>query len=108
MEDRKDEEGFEVEKSDFNNVVKKFESKSTKSYDFLLKAGDKYKDVMYKLCKKIVEREEFPLSFRKTVLYMIWKQKGPVDILKNSRLIHMKEGFLLRTCEALVVGIMKK
>ena len=28
-------------------------------------------------------------------------------MLKNSRFIHMKEGFLPRTCEALVVGKMK-
>ena len=38
---------------------------------------------------------------------MIWKQKGPAEVLKNSRFIHMKEGFLPRTCEALVVGKMK-
>ena len=56
----------------------------------------------------MVENEEFPLSFRKTILFMIWKQKGPADVLKNSRFIHIKEGFLPRTCEALVVGKMKK
>ena len=38
---------------------------------------------------------------------MIWKQKGPSEILKNSRFIHMKDGFLPRTCEALVVEKMK-
>ena len=43
MDDRKEEEGIEVEKNDFDNVVKKFESKSTKSYDFLLKAGGNIK-----------------------------------------------------------------
>ena len=62
---------------------------------------------MYKLCKRIIENEEFPASFRKTILFMIWKQKGPAEVLKNSRFIHMKEGFLPRTCEALVVGKMK-
>ena len=103
-----DEEGFEVGKDDFNEVIRKFQSKATKSYDFLLKAGGKYQDVMHKLCKRIIENEEFPASFRKTILFMIWKQKGPAEVLKNSRFIHMKEGFLPRTCEALVVGKMKE
>ena len=39
---------------------------------------------------------------------MIWKGKGPVEILKNSRFIHMKDHFLPRTCEALVVSKMKQ
>ena len=41
-------------------------------------------------------------------MYTIWKQKGPADILKNNRFIHMKESYLPRTCEALVVGKMKR
>ena len=49
--------------------------------------------------------EEIPSSFHKTVLHMIGK-KGPADILKNNRFIHMKD-FLPRTCEALVVNVMK-
>ena len=38
---------------------------------------------------------------------MIWKQKGPAEILKNNGFIHLKESFLPRTCEAMVVGKMK-
>ena len=106
MED-KEEEGFEIERKDFDEVIKKFESKTTKSYDFLLKSGEKYKQAMFKLCKKMIESEEFPESFKKTLLYMIWGKKGPAEVLKKSRFIHMKEGFLARTCEALAVGKMK-
>ena len=36
----------------------------------------------------MIEGEDFPLSFRKTILNMIWKQKGPAEILKNSRFSH--------------------
>ena len=103
----KDDEGFEIVEADFNEVLRKFNSKTTKSYDFLLKAGSKYQEAIFKLCKRVIENEEFPVGFRKTILYMIWKQKGPADVLKNSRFIHMKESFLPRTCEALVVGKMK-
>ena len=105
--EEEDSEGLEIEWEDFEEVVNKFASKSTKSYDFLLKSGENYKQVMFKLCRKMINKEEFPSLFRRTLLYMIWKQKGSAEILKNSRFIHLKEGFLPRTCEALVVGKMK-
>ena len=101
-------DGFEIVKDDFDNVLKKFGSKTTKSYDFLLKGGPKYKEVIYKLCKSMIEKEEFPTSFRKTILNMIWKQKGPSEILKNNRFIHTKETFLPRICEALATNKMKE
>ena len=97
---------FEVEKDEFMKVLEKFSSKKTKSYDFLLKAGDKYKGFIYKLCKRMIDKEEFPTSFRKTILYQISKMKGPSDVLKNSRFIHIKD-YLPRTCEALVMVKMK-
>ena len=106
--EEKDDKGLQLNKSDFDGVMGKFAQKQTKSYDFLLKAGDQFKETIYKLCKKMIDDEEFPLSFRKTVLFMIWKQKGPAEILKNSRFIHLKEGYLPRTCEALVVSKMKE
>ena len=106
MEDDND-IGFEIEECDFDEVLEKFKSKSTKSYDFLLKAGKNYQEVMFQLCKRMIDGEDFPTSFRRTILYMIWKQKGPAEILKNNRFIHLKESFLPRTCEAMVVGKMK-
>ena len=56
----------------------------------------------------MIEKEEFPSSFRRTILNMIWKSKGPAEILKNNRLIHTKENFLPRTCEALAAAKMKQ
>ena len=56
----------------------------------------------------MIEEEEFPVMFRKTLLMMIWKQKGPQEILSNNRFIHLKEHYLPRTVEALVVGKMKE
>ena len=98
-----DDEEFDIYEEDFQEVIKKFEKKKTKSYDFLLKAGNKFKESMYRLCRKMILNEHFPHGFRKTVLFMIWKQKAAAEILSNNRFIHMKEGFLARTCEALVV-----
>ena len=81
--------------------------KQTKSYDFLIKSGNKYQDAIYNLCKRMINEEQFPTLFRKTLLYMIWKQKGPQEILRNNRFIHLKEHYLPRTVEALVVNKMK-
>ena len=80
----------------------------TKSYDFLLKAGQNYQDAIYNLCKRMIKEEEFPMRFRKTMLFMLWKQKGPQEVLKNNRFIHLKEHYLPRTVEALVVDQMKE
>ena len=63
---------------------------------------------MFKFCKNMIEKEEFPISFKKTMFFLIWKQKGPSEILKNSCFIYTKEGFLPRTYEALVVSKMKE
>ena len=55
----------------------------------------------------MIEKEDFPASFRKTTLYMIWKRKGAMDILKNNRFLHMKD-VLARTVDALVVEKLKE
>ena len=54
----------------------------------------------------MIEEEEFPDSLMLTILHMIWKGKGPREMLGNNRFIHTKD-YLPRTCEALVVSKMK-
>ena len=88
-------------------MLHKFNEKGTKTYDFLLKASKEYKDSIFHLCKKFFEREEFPEKFRKTILLMIWKRKGSAEVLSNNRFIHLKETYLARTCEALLMNQMK-
>ena len=100
-------DGFEVTFEEFEIVLAKFANKETKTYDFLLKAGDEYKVSIFNLCKRIIEKEEVPECFRKTVLIMIWKRKGPMEILRNNRFLHMKE-VLARCVDALVVRQMKE
>ena len=101
------EEGFEVTYDEFESVLEKFKMKSTKTYDFFIKSGDKYKMAIFTLCKRIIENEDIPDCFRTTTLYMIWKRKGPMDILKNNRFLHMKE-VLARTVDSIVVRQMKQ
>ena len=97
---------FEMTEKDFEDVLKKFKKKDTKSYDFLLKANPKFQNAIFQVCKRFIDNEKFPEKFQKTMLYMISKKKGPAEILKNNRFIHMKD-YLARTCEALVVNRMR-
>ena len=62
-------------KKDFEYVVERFKAKPTKTYDFLTKSGNKYQDVIFNLCKRIIEDEEIPKTFYLTVLHMLWKRK---------------------------------
>ena len=84
----KDDDGFELSKEDFDEVIEKFKKKSTKAYDFLTKADEEYKAAIFILCKKFIDKEEFPDMFKETVLHMIWKKKGSAETLKNNRFVH--------------------
>ena len=71
-----DDEGFELTKEDFDDVIEKLKKKTTKAYDFVTKADDDYKAAIFLLLKKFIDKEEFPDMFKETLLYMIWKKKG--------------------------------
>ena len=105
--EEKDDKECDIEKEDFNEVIRKFRSKQTKAYDFILKASDEYREAIFWLCKRFLDREEIPRRMQKTTLQMIWKRKGLPEIMKNNRFIHMKD-YLARLCEAMVVGMMKE
>ena len=45
-------ETLDISKDDFKVVTTKFKLKQTKSYDFLIKSGNKYQDAIYNICKK--------------------------------------------------------
>ena len=97
---------FVPSKEGFNRVVKKFKENDKRNYDFLIKTGDKFKDAVYRLCRRMIEEEQFPRSFDNTTLHQIYKGKGKREVLSNNRYIHSKD-WLPRTAEALVVDNMK-
>ena len=105
--EEKDEEECEVSKDEFNAILRKFNSKQSTAYDFILKASEEFKEATFRLCKAFMKREEFPQRMQQTTLHMIWKRKGLQQILKNNRFIHMKD-YLARTCEAMVVSRIKE
>ena len=105
MEDTKEE--FDVDMDEYEEVLEKFKRKDTKCYDFLTKAGENYQTAIGGFIRRMIREEVFPQDFRRTILQMLWKGKGPAEVLKNSRFLHLKS-FLPRACEAVVVGKMKE
>ena len=45
---------LEIDHDDFIEVIEKFKRKPTKTYDFLIKAGKRYQQAVYKLCNRII------------------------------------------------------
>ena len=107
MDEKDDDDDCVIEKKDFEEIMRKFSSKPTKAYDFILKASAEFKEAIFSLCKRFLEREEIPRRMKKTTLQMIWKKKGLQEVLSNNRFIHLKD-YMARTCEAMVVGKMKE
>ena len=96
------EEEIENTEDDFDEFVGKLEKMNKISYDFLLKAGKKFKMVVFKLFRRLIQAEVFPKRFFETVLHQLWKKKSPKKSLGNHRFIHVKD-WLPKCVKALVV-----
>ena len=85
--------GFMANKETFKAVLKKFKINNKRSYDFLLKASEEFKEAVFKLCERIINEEIIPENFRDTTLYQIWKGKPGTrkEDLSANRHIHIKE-----------------
>ena len=103
------EEGFMADKDVFDTVVDKFKRNNKRNYDFLTKASEEFKDSIFKLSKRIIEKETVPDKFRNTILHQIWKKKPGTkkEDLEANRFIHCKE-WLPRTVESIVVADMEQ
>ena len=105
MEDRENDEEFFITDKDFFMTLSKFESTNSTSYDFITKAGIKFKLAVFKLCKRLIESEIFPSRFNLTTLVQLHK-KGSARRLENHRFLHLKE-WPAKLTEALAVRGMK-
>ena len=99
-------EDDDISKEDFEEVMDNIEKKHKKSYDFITKAGEAFKNSVFLLCKRIIRDETIPAKFYETTLHQLWKTKFPKEDLNNHRFIHMKN-WLPKCCEALLVSKMK-
>ena len=105
MEDKQNDEEYEISEEDFSAFLKKFESKKSATYDFITKAGLSFQLAILKLCRRLIKEETFPSRFNITTLIQLPK-KGSAQELDNRRFIHTKE-WLARLVEALTVQPMK-
>ena len=79
--------------------------KKSPTYEFITKAGPKFKSAILKLCGRFISKETFPTRFNLTTLIQLPK-KGSAQLLDNKRFIHIKD-WLARLVEALTVEPMK-
>ena len=86
--DKTDDKELKIE--DFRRTLDKMKLKNKKGYDFIVKSGDKYKEAIFEVCRKVIEREEIPEKYDETLLIQLYKGKGMFQDLSNSRFIHTK------------------
>ena len=62
------------------------------------KSFEDFKEAIFLLCKRIIEKETVPESFKETTLHQIWKRKpgSRMEDLASNRFIHCKD-WLART-----------
>ena len=95
--------GFIPSRDTYKKVIKKFKINDKRNYDFLLNTGEKFKEAVFKLARRMLLEETFPDCFDLTTLHQIYKGKGKREILSNNRYIHSKE-WLPRLVEGMVVS----
>ena len=90
-------EGFMAEKEIFDKIIDKFKKSNKRNYDFLVKSSKEFKESIFKFCKRIIEEENVPETFRNTTLHQIWKKKPGTkkEDLDSNRYIHMKDALPL-------------
>ena len=87
----KDINEVEVLMEDFEEVLEKLKRNHKRSYDFITKSGDGFKSSMFKLGRRLIQKEEVPSRFFQTKLHQLWKKKHTKENLSNHCFIHMKD-----------------
>ena len=105
--ENKDAGSYEVEDEEFWKTIERLKIKNKRSYDFLVKSGDKFKGAVLKLCKRILHEEKVPEKFYNTLLHQIYKGVGCTQELSSSRFVHTKD-WAARVCESLAVSGMRE
>ena len=54
-----------IERETFNFIVSKFQRSKKRNYDYLVKAGKRFKTAVYNFTKVMCEEEKFPENFKK-------------------------------------------
>ena len=80
---------FEANYETFKYLIAEFKRSGKQNYDFLVKAGEMFQTVIFLFCKRLIEEEKFPPSFKETMLHQIFKGgKGRREVLCDNRFVH--------------------
>ena len=103
---KEDTDLWKLDKGVWKTVVDKIKENNKMVYKFFTKAGEGYKESMFKVMCHLTEKEKVPKAFKKTSLLQIWKKKGSALDLNNMRFIHLRS-WRSKLMEALVTQKMK-
>ena len=78
-----DGKGFKATKEVFEGVLAKFKANNKRSYDFLIKASQEFKDSVYILCKRIIERASLTNSEKQRCIRSGKESQGPEKRIWN-------------------------
>ena len=81
----------ELTVNNFEELLTDLSKKDKKKYQFILRAGKSYQDLLFTLYSKIWDSETKPSSWKKTVCHQLYKGKGDKRQFSNQRFIHTKE-----------------
>ena len=98
---------WELDRKIFKQVSDKIKKKGKQVYMLFTKAGNNYKDAIFRFMKNMISKEQIPVCYKNTSLTPIWKKKGSALDLNNMRFIHIKH-WRSKMLEALVTENMKQ
>ena len=81
---------IELDKDTFDSVINALKNKNKKADDFITKAGEGFKNLVFTISKQIWKTEDIPDIWDHTTLIQIFK-KGPKNLLKSFKYIHNKD-----------------
>ena len=72
-------------------LLKQLSNKNKDKYQYILKAGKSFHNLLFLLYRKVWDSEVKPSSWKKTVCHQLFKGKGEKKEFGNQRFIHTKE-----------------
>ena len=106
MERNQEGDDWSLDRLLFEKVLKRIKEKNKKMFYLFNRAGPTYKEAIFLLMKRLIQREEVPKAYDFTTLSQIWKKKGSPLSLDNMRFVHMK-CWRAKLLEALITEKMK-
>ena len=103
---KNDKDLWELDRNTYKVVTDKIKTKNKNVFNLFNRAGPAYKDAIFWLMAKLIQKEEVPREYIKTSLFQIWKKKGSALDLNNMRFVHLR-CWRSKLMEALVTQTMK-